>query len=592
MPKIRKGEDNMAIKPVSGEIKAQVLNDNFSALDSQLTNLSIGPFDTYTNLSALQSAYPNGRNGFAVVLESDGKTGYMYTWTGTTWKKGGLAQAMGIANKSVTRQKTDYYIAKNSIYNIANFTSGGYHDAFTGSWITSSDFGSVSIKDFEYNVLYRMLNLLQTTNRHITFWHNGVYQRGASYNEFTITSSYDEVRVSIREVEKLQVEIVPKLDDKILYADKALIIDDGNIGDINLSPDKVEFIDKKPSETNKFYKPNFRNGGSYRYTTGVWEPSENYFTSNQVQVNSGDIVRTKTKGSATMYTNFWDVDGNWLSGINKATDVTVPANVATVTCTFNAGLGDTPDKVMITVNLPMTEEYVSWYQYELSKEIKVSSVSDETPYLTNDLKGKTLVATGDSIVSAEDRYSESITGYIKLVADYFGMNLKNYAISGSTVAVKESSPTERTPISTRFSQMDDGDIIYIQCGTNDWQYQWTPVGTMSDRTVNTFYGALHVTLLGLMTKYPVKQIIYGLPIKRRIIFEDTNDLGLTLKEYCDVIKEVCGYYSIPIIDLYNTSMLNPHIPAQKDAYLPDGTHPNKIGHEILSKPVISYFKDL
>ena len=95
----------MAIKPVSGEIKAQVINDNFSALDSQLTNLSIGPFDTYNNLSALQSAYPNGRNGFAVVLESDGKTGYMYTWTGTTWKKGGLAQAQGIANESVVAIK-------------------------------------------------------------------------------------------------------------------------------------------------------------------------------------------------------------------------------------------------------------------------------------------------------------------------------------------------------------------------------------------------------------------------------------------------------------------------------------------------------
>ena len=121
----------MAIKPVSGEIKAQVINDNLSYLDSQISSVSIGPFDTYTSLSALQTAYPNGRNGFAVVLEADGKTGYMYTWNGTTWKKGGLAQAMGIADGTVTQDKaspivqTGFFIPNNGVIKIDFNTTTG-----------------------------------------------------------------------------------------------------------------------------------------------------------------------------------------------------------------------------------------------------------------------------------------------------------------------------------------------------------------------------------------------------------------------------------------------------------------------------------
>ena len=40
MQKIGKGEDNMAVTPVGGEIKAQVINDNLSYLDSEKRNVS------------------------------------------------------------------------------------------------------------------------------------------------------------------------------------------------------------------------------------------------------------------------------------------------------------------------------------------------------------------------------------------------------------------------------------------------------------------------------------------------------------------------------------------------------------------------
>lgn len=503
-------------------------------------------------------------------------------------------------NGSVTRIKTDYYTSVNDIYFNASgtFSGGGYYNATTGAFVADVNWGWVSIANFDLTT-YRLLNLLQTTNRHVTYWDSeGIFISGESVNQFTPPESTYEIRISIRVIEKNQVAVIPAEDKKVIFKDNELLVDNNNIADdVAFEEKNMTFLKFGPSKINRFHMQEAKNNGYYQYSDGVWTTNVIYFTSNKIYVNPGDIIKSNTKGSTTLHTNFWDSDGNWISGLRKSTDITVPANERIVSCTltFNKDDGDEMDRVIVTVNQNLPDEYIPGYRYSFSKSIEIPEQEPVYPsnFLANPLKNKTIIATGDSIVSAEDRYEESITGYIKIASDYFGAQLKNYAISGSTVAVKEETPTERTPISTRFGDMSDaGDVIYLQAGTNDWQYAWTPIGTMDDRSVNTFYGALHVLLSGLMTKYPAKPIFYGLPIKRRTTFNDTNDLGKTLWEYCEIIKEVCDYYSIPVLDLYHDSMLNPHIDTQKTAFLPDGTHPNAIGHQILARSIVDKLKGL
>lgn len=80
----------MAIKPVSGEVKSQDINDNFSYLDSRFDNYSKGnPSGTYKTLSELKKAFPNGNNNIYVVSE----TGNWYYWDGKDWISGGSYQA-------------------------------------------------------------------------------------------------------------------------------------------------------------------------------------------------------------------------------------------------------------------------------------------------------------------------------------------------------------------------------------------------------------------------------------------------------------------------------------------------------------------
>lgn len=95
----------MPINPVSGEIKAQPLNDNFSYLDSKVDQVNGGPKETFTSVSALQSKYPSGSNSAMLVTDATGSNGYLYTWNGTSWVKGPLYQSQGIADNSISEKK-------------------------------------------------------------------------------------------------------------------------------------------------------------------------------------------------------------------------------------------------------------------------------------------------------------------------------------------------------------------------------------------------------------------------------------------------------------------------------------------------------
>ena len=117
----------------------------------------------------------------------------------------------------------------------------------------------------------------------------------------------------------------------------------------------------------------------------------------------------------------------------------------------------------------------------------------------------------------------------------------------------------------------------------------------------TYYDALHTMCRYLLKTYKNKDIFFCTPIKRVqhvgesngtwdcVFPEDTNTEGKTLKDFRDAMMEVCEYYSIPCIDLYSISGLNPHIDpdmfADKDG---KHTHPTKEGHERLASIIAAY----
>ena len=218
------------------------------------------------------------------------------------------------------------------------------------------------------------------------------------------------------------------------------------------------------------------------------------------------------------------------------------------------------------------------------------------PVFSNNLQGKTILGIGDSITQADGCEA----GWIMRVANNLGMVGINEGVNGSTIAVKESAPTERAPMVTRYQDMPDADVVVVLGGSNDWYYAWTPVGEFADRTNYTFYGALHNLILGLLEKYEDSLIVFATPIKRGNTADLTNSNGKTLAEYCDIIKEVCAYYGVAVLDCNRAVQLAPFLSWQNSKYFlapggqenADYTHPNDLGHAKIAAYITGQIKAL
>ena len=68
-----------------------------------------------------------------------------------------------------------------------------------------------------------------------------------------------------------------------------------------------------------------------------------------------------------------------------------------------------------------------------------------------------------------------------------------------------------------------------------------------------------------------------------------NSASKTLKDYRDVIIEVCGYYGIPVLDLYAESGINPSL---YSGFTGDGLHLNDAGHERISHRIAKFLEQL
>ena len=217
-----------------------------------------------------------------------------------------------------------------------------------------------------------------------------------------------------------------------------------------------------------------------------------------------------------------------------------------------------------------------------------------------ELKGKKILFLGDSITegagcSCIDKV------YWNVLATKTGANCFGYGIGGTRIAkqhVPEDVAFATQDFVTRLPQMDkEADIVVVFGGTNDFGHGDAPLGTMDDRTVNTFYGALHDLYVALLNQYPSAQLVVMTPTHREsedeILFNERGVRRTTnLKGYVDIIKQVAEFYSIPVLDLFAVSGIQPRVPVMKQLYMPDGLHPNDAGNARIADKLIGFLQTL
>lgn len=215
-----------------------------------------------------------------------------------------------------------------------------------------------------------------------------------------------------------------------------------------------------------------------------------------------------------------------------------------------------------------------------------------------ELYQKKINVLGDSITEGL-KLSDPKDRFTQILMEKSGAVIRNYGISGTRIAIQQvpsSDPREDRYFASRVAEMDpDADVIIVFGGTNDFGHGDAPMGTMNDRTADTFYGGLHVLYRSLIKKYPAARIVVLTPL-HRVGEENPRGDGCkkqdapVLEVYVGIIRQVAAYYSLPILDLYAVSGLQPNVPIIQERYMPDGLHPNEAGHKVLAELIAAFLK--
>ena len=214
------------------------------------------------------------------------------------------------------------------------------------------------------------------------------------------------------------------------------------------------------------------------------------------------------------------------------------------------------------------------------------------------LTNKKVLFLGDSItegvgVSCRDKRYTDVFENISCADVY------NYGISGTRIS-RQKTPSAEPKFDycflDRVETMEaDADVVVVFGGTNDFGHGDSPLGKFEDRDEYSFYGALHSLINRIVNRYPKATVVFMTPLHRTTEDFLINEIGLkrnSLKTYVDAMIEVCGYYSVPVLDLFRVSGLQPDIEIIKKTYMPDGLHPSDKGAEIIANRLFGFLSSL
>jgi len=208
---------------------------------------------------------------------------------------------------------------------------------------------------------------------------------------------------------------------------------------------------------------------------------------------------------------------------------------------------------------------------------------------------KSAVFLGDSITMGYGLDNQS-DRFSTVFCKKFGLIEKNYGITGTLMARSGTSKTNGSAYIDRFSFMEDGDLVVVFGGTNDYFWADYPMETTNDDENRSYESAVKSLCDGIKSKYPTQPIVFILPYQMRGIgnyydgengqahrehnSDEKNFVGHTLLDYVTLQKEICRKAEIRYIDLYHDFGIDiAHCDEDFIKYTIDGCHPNANGHK-------------
>lgn len=218
-----------------------------------------------------------------------------------------------------------------------------------------------------------------------------------------------------------------------------------------------------------------------------------------------------------------------------------------------------------------------------------------------ELKGKIINFLGDSITEGVGTSGQDYVFHGLLKKKYGLKEVRNYGIGGTRIArqTEITCLTRDRDFILRAGMMNnDADVVVVFGGTNDFGNGQAPLGSIDNMDMHTFYGGVHTLIRNLIHEYYNKHIVFITPLHRlneESCYGTWKPDGVEqrpLKDYVKAIREVCEYYSVPVLDLFASGELAGNTPEWYNKYMPDGVHPNDEGHKIIANKLGKLLENL
>lgn len=199
-----------------------------------------------------------------------------------------------------------------------------------------------------------------------------------------------------------------------------------------------------------------------------------------------------------------------------------------------------------------------------------------------------IACLGDSVTAASNldklENYESMSYPAQLCKILNAGEVVNLGIGGSSIG----RYWENAFVDRYSSIPEDTDIIIVMGGTNDgFCASEAELGSLEERKERTFAGDLDELLRKLKADYPNAQVILATPLPNVLHDMLRKDRSYLLPQasFVKIMKQLAEEYEVPVIDLYNSNLLDTHDAAVIHSFMPDGVHGNEMGYRILAEHI-------
>ncbi|WP_373738496.1 SGNH/GDSL hydrolase family protein [Jeotgalibaca porci] len=543
-------------------------------VDQTISTMTNGAIKgTYTTLTALQTAYPQGAIGPFLIEETQHR--YIWDVNKLEWVSIGPYDPAEIADGTVSREKTDYL--KPTFNNLVDTVeNGAYYPYDTGTRTydaTKSTSGNITVTGGQKIKLEN--TGLGTSNKqaHVFFWRESLSKNGGfiADGEFTVPANSVVMRVGFATTSKEKVAIFDASQEYGFADEFQKITKPEQLLNKVVTRESTTYINKELD--NIFEENSFITDYSYGLDGNI--STTNSLGSFEFSVKPNEAYEMKWVGFAqtevgNTYITFWG-DSGFISSV-QSQNFTVPndSNIKTA-------------RVAIAPNgVQAPEIYLVGYQEKYmdnETKIDVSQIEGlKSPFVNISFCGDSIATFAGEMVLGNRSYypNGDVTNvesawWHKLVASKYWLKaLVNNSWSGSAITPGKGNGTPHSDGATAIKYLSrdgiDPHIIIFHKGTNDF-------GNNVD--LITFETEYRKVITNAKIRYPNAKLFFGTILYRSSGAVNTN--GHAVEDFNNIIKTVADEQNVSIIDFYNCGINA----GNASEHLIDGLHPNKSGQNLI-----------